>query len=297
MNEIDKPLEFRAIALVGKYQSPEIAGSLLTLAAFLQNRGIHVLIEEGTSVAIGPNHFMVATCETIGAKADLVIVIGGDGTMMNTARRLAKYDVPLVGVNQGRLGFLTDIAREGMLGSISSLLAREFSREQRGLLDVEVLRDGKQVFHSLAMNELVVDKGELGHMIELEINVDGEFVYVLRADGVIVATPTGSTAYALSANGPILHPSVQGIALVPLCPHALTNRPITLSNRSRIEIMLIPPYDARIHSDGQACFNAHPGDCVRVGPSSHSVTLMHPPGYSYLAMLREKLHWSVTRHQ
>ncbi len=283
--------QFRTVALIGKYQSPDISGPLLALADFLERRGITVLIEEGTALSLGADG-KPASYETIGTRADLAIVLGGDGTMLNAARRLAEYRVPLVGVNQGRLGFMTDIAREDMIAGITALLDGEFSSEQRFLLDIEVLRGSRRVLHTLALNDVVVNKGDIGRMIELEVKVDGEFIYVLRADGIIVATPTGSTAYALSANGPILHPAVPGIALVPLCPHALSNRPITLCDQSQIEITLMPPHDARIHFDGQMRFDARAGDCVRVMRSHHAITLLHPPGYSYLAMLREKLHWS-----
>ena len=157
-----------------------------------------------------------------------------------------------------------------------------------------MIRDGLRVFHTTALNDVVVNKGEVGRMIELTVAVDGEFLYVLRADGMIVATPTGSTAYALSANGPILQPSVEGIALVPLCPHALSYRPITICDQSHVELTLVPPYDGGVHFDGQARFDARGGDSVRICRSAHSVTLLHPPGYSYFAMLREKLHWSAT---
>jgi len=290
--------DFRTAALIGKYQSPEIAGALLDLATFLKSRGLAVLVEEGTASSIGANGNTVAGYETIGAKADLAIVLGGDGTMLNAARRLAEHQVPLVGVNQGRLGFMTDIARQDMIPSVTALLEGKFSSEQRFLLDVEVYRGGERVLHTLALNDVVVNKGDIGRMIELEVRVDGEFVYLLRADGLIVATPTGSTAYALSANGPILHPAVPGIALVPLCPHMLSHRPITLCDQSRIEITLPLPHEGRIHFDGQLRFDAYTGDCVRIVRSRHQVTLLHPPGYSYLAMLREKLHWSsIPRHQ
>ena len=284
--------EFHKVALIGKYQSPEIAGPLLTLASFLHGRGIEVLIEQGTAHSVGANGYRVASYETLGAEADLAVVLGGDGTMLNAARRLAEYRVPLVGVNQGRLGFMTDIACQDMIASITALLNGEFSSEQRFLLDIEVVRAGQRVFQTLALNDVVVNKGDIGRMIELEVKVDGEFIYLLRADGIIIATPTGSTAYALSANGPILHPAVPGIALVPLCPHALSNRPITICDQSMIEITLVPPHDARIHFDGQMRFDMRAGDGVRISRSQHAITLLHPPGYSYLAMLREKLHWS-----
>ncbi|MBI4986219.1 MAG: NAD kinase [Rhodocyclales bacterium] len=285
--------EIRVAALIGKYRSPDVAGSLRALSVFLREHGVNVLIEEGTAEAVGAEGFEIASYESLGLAADVAIVVGGDGTMLHSARRLAEFDVPLVGVNLGRLGFMTDIAREDMLSGIQQLLDGRFTAERRILLDAEVLRGGQRVFQTLALNDVVVNKGEIGRMIELKVEVDGEFLYVLRADGMIVATPTGSTAYALSANGPILQPLVAGIAVVPLCPHALTNRPITISDESRVDLTLVAPHDGRVHFDGQARFDARAGDCVRIGRSSHSITLLHPPGYSYFAMLREKLHWSA----
>ena len=288
---------FRTVALIGKYRSREIAASLLELAGFLSQRGVEVLLEEATAGAVGANGYRVAGYEKIGERAELAVILGGDGTMLAAARQLARVDVPLVGINQGRLGFMTDIALDDMIESITALLEGKFSRERRFLLDSEVLRDGEVAYQTLALNDVVVNKGDLGRMIELEVKVDAELIHVLRADGLIVSTPTGSTAYALSANGPILHPSVQGIAIVPLCPHALSNRPITVSDSSTIDITLPPPHDARVHFDGQTSFDARAGDVVRMRRSSHGVTLLHPPGYSYFAMLREKLHWSATpRH-
>lgn len=286
--------EFKTVALIGKQGSPDVAESLSALAAFLHGRGLQVLIGTGD-----PSGERIEACRavddaTMGAEADVAIVVGGDGTMLNAARRLAEHDVPLVGVNLGRLGFMTDIARQGMIEGIEQLLAGRFSAERRLLLEAGVWRDGKRIFDTLAFNDVVVSKGDAGRMIELEVSVDDEFLQVLRADGMIVATPTGSTAYALSANGPILHPKVAGIALVPLCPHALSNRPITLSDRSRVDLRLIAPYDGRVHCDGYARLDARAGDSVRVERSTHDVTLLHPPGYSYFAMLREKLHWSPT---
>jgi NAD+ kinase len=288
---------FSTVALIGKYQSREIAESLRELATFLDGRGVEVLLEEATAAAVGANGYTVAGYQAIGARAELAVILGGDGTMLNSARRLAEFDVPLVGVNQGRLGFMTDIALDSMIESITAMLEGKFSRERRVLLSAEVLRDGEQEFETLALNDVVVNKGEIGRMIELEVKVDGELIHVLRADGLIVSTPTGSTAYALSANGPILHPSVPGIAIVPLCPHALSNRPITVSDSCTIDIALPPPHDAMVHFDGQKRFDARAGDVVRVRRSHHGVTLLHPPGYSYFAMLREKLHWSAApRH-
>jgi NAD+ kinase len=192
---------------------------------------------------------------------------------------------------------LTDIAREEALAKLGAILDGRFISESRVMLDAEVLRAGQRVFHTIALNDVVVNKGDIGRMIEFDLSIDGEYVYTQRSDGMILATPTGSTAYALSANGPILHPSVGGIALVPLCPHALTARPVTLPDSCRIDIELLPPHDARVHFDGQMRFDARAGDCVRVTRSPNSVRLLHPEGYSYFAMLRGKLHWSATpRH-
>lgn len=286
--------KFRTIALIGKYQSPDVAESVFTIARYLRDRGLSVLIEQGTASAIGgAQDFPVASHEHIGAEADLAVVIGGDGSMLHTARRLVEHGVPLVGVNLGRLGFLTDIARSDACLRLGEMLDGAYSEEDRFMLDAEVLRGGERVFHTLALNDVVVNKGDLGRMIEFELFIDEEFVYTQRSDGMIVSTPTGSTAYALSANGPILHPSVGGIALVPLCPHALTARPITLPDSCMIDIVMLPPQDARVHFDGQTRFDLRAGDCVRLKRSARSLRLLHPQGYSYFAMLRRKLHWSA----
>jgi len=291
------PKEFRKVALIGKYQTPEVADALSTLVDFLCRRGVDVLVEAGTARTAGNCGCAVAEYDEIGTSANLAIVVGGDGTMLHAARRLAGFGVPLVGVNQGRLGFMTDIARQDMLSGIDDLLAGKFVRERRFLLDAEVCRDGDRIYHTRALNDIVVNKGEAGRMIELEVKVDDELIYVLRADGLIIATPTGSTAYALSANGPILHPAVPGIAVVPLCPHALSNRPITISDSCRIDISLVPPHEGGIHFDGQDRCDGRGGDVVRISRSPLALTLLHPPGYSYFSMLREKLHWSATpRH-
>ncbi len=290
--------KFQSIALVGKYQSPDVAESVMAIARFLRERGLMVWIEQGTASSIGgAGDFPVSSYENIGSEADLAVVVGGDGTMLHTARRLVEYGVPLAGVNLGRLGFLTDIALKDANQYLGELVDGRFCEEMRFMLDAEVLRGGKRVFQTLALNDVVVNKGELGRMIEFDLSIDGEYVYTQRSDGMIISTPTGSTAYAMSANGPILHPSVGGIALVPLCPHALTARPITLPDHCCIEIELLPPQDARVHFDGQARFDLRAGDCVRITRSQHALRLLHPEHYSYFAMLREKLHWSATpRH-
>jgi len=286
----------RTIALIGKYHSPEIAESLRLLARYLHERGITVLIEEETAGNV-VSHLELGSWASgsfswLGAHADIGIVVGGDGTMLNAARQLARYRVPLVGVNQGRLGFMTDVARTDMLRCMDDLLDGKFVSETRMLLDAEVVRGERTIVSNLALNDVVVDKGAIGRMIELELFIDGEFIYHLRSDGLIVATSTGSTAYSLSANGPILHPQVSAIALVPLCPHALTNRPILVDDRSEMEIRIVYATDSRAHFDGQVTVDLRTQDSVHIRRSEYSICLLHPPTYSYFAMLREKLHWS-----
>ena len=297
------PLPLKTVALIGRQESPEVSDSITTLAAFFEAQGVRVLVETETAIQaeqlLGKAALDRAECadfSQIGAKSDLVVVVGGDGTMLHAARQLARYDRPLVGINQGRLGFMTDIARSDMLDAMAQLLDGRFTQEERLLLDTEVVFGGAsaswQPQANLAFNDVVIDKGAIGRMIEFELRVDDEFIYSARADGLIICTPTGSTAYALSANGPILHPKLGGIALVPLCPHALSNRPITLPDTARIEVRLVQGANARAHFDGQETVDLMPGDSVRLQRSPHRVRLLHPPGYSYFAMLRQKLHWS-----
>jgi len=285
---------FQTIALIGKYQNPEVAESVMQVADFLKARGLEVWIEEDTASSICERSgFPLVSYEDISSRCDLAIVLGGDGSLLNAARRLADTDVPLIGVNRGRVGFLTDIGREDAVSRIGEILDGRFIEEQRFMLESEVLRGEECVFRSMSLNDVVLNKGDMGRLIEFDLRIDGEYVYTQRSDGMIVATPTGSTAYALSANGPILHPSIRGIAVVPLCPHALTARPVTLPDSCRIEIRLLPPHDARVHFDGHSRYELGPGDRIRVVRSSNSVRLLHPTDYSYFAMLREKLHWSA----
>lgn len=286
--------QLRTIALIGKYNSRETAEALTALIADLLRRGVAVLVESGTAAHIckGVGNWRNASFDEIGAEADVAIVIGGDGTMLGAARQLASFDVPLVGVNQGRLGFMTDIARSEMLNRMDDLLEGRFVAEKRILLDAEVLRAGKEIASNVALNDVVLDKGAVGRMLELELFIDGEFVYNMRADGLIVSTPTGSTAYSLSANGPILHPSNTGIGVVPLYPHGLTHRPIVVGFQSKLELRVTSAEAPRVHFDGQVTVGLASGDIIRVRCSRHTICLLHPPGYSYFAMLRHKLHWS-----
>lgn len=283
---------FETIALIGKYRSPEIAGPLLELGRFLEARGVTVLIDKLTASHVGAPPYPVLELEALARKADLAIVIGGDGTMLNIARTLAPYDVPLVGVNQGRLGFLTDISIDTMFETIGAMLEGEYVSEERMLLASEVHRRGARVYEVLSFNEVVLGKGTTGGMIEFEVHIDGQFIFTLRADGFIVATPTGSTAYALSSGGPIVHPALRAIALVPVCPHTLSNRPIVISSDCTVEIVVHDMDDPRAHFDSHSHCDLEAGDRISVRRYSHTIDLMHPVGHSYYGMLREKLHWN-----
>ena len=265
--------KFGRILLIGKLRSAETESSLKDLSQFLRKRGCEVVPEGET-------------------KADLAIVIGGDGTMLAAARELVQHGVPLVGINQGRLGFMTDIGQGDMLAGVGAILDGKYSLEERSLLDAEIRREGKAALRTIALNEAVIGKGSQGRLIEFELSIDGEFVYTLRADGMIVATPTGSTAYALSAQGPILHPAVPALALVPLNPHTLSARPVSVSDRSVIEIVMVHALDARAHFDGLALHDMAEGDRLILKRSADVVRFVHPPGYRYFSTLREKLRWS-----
>jgi NAD+ kinase len=250
-----------------------------------------VLIDPLTAGQVGRTRYPVRKLEALGREADLAVVIGGDGTMLNIARTLAPRDVALIGVSQGRLGFLTDISVENMLGTIGAILDGKFVAEKRMLLEGRVDGRAHKAVRALAFNDVVVSKGARGNLIELEVRIDGEFMYNQRSDALIVATPTGSTAYAMSAGGPIIHPALSVMALVPVSPHTLSNRPIVVSSDSVVDIILRRAADARVHFDSHTHFDLREGDRVTVRRYSHAIRLLHPARHSYYTMLREKLNW------
>jgi NAD+ kinase len=283
---------FKTAAVVGKSDAPSLPDVLDELSALLRRRGLAIVMDPLTAGASRTPPDATAEMDDLPARCDLAIIVGGDGTLLSCARLMAERDVPLVGVNLGRLGFLTDIPADGLEGAIDSILAGEFAAEQRTLLDGSVRRGRETLFSALAMNDVVVSRGAMGSMIEFAVTVDGEFIYTLRADGLIVATPTGSTAYALSAGGPILHPALSAIALVPISPHTLSNRPVAIRSSSRVEITLVRGLDARANFDVQSFWQLEPGDVVSVSAAARPATLLHPRGYRYFAMLRQKLRWT-----
>ncbi len=283
---------FKTVGLIGKYKSPEIAAPLLKLGDILEERGVKVIIDGLTAQHIGDNRFPVRTLEEIGSDAELAIVLGGDGTMLNIARVLAPFDVALVGINQGRLGFLTDISIDTMRETIGAILDGNCVTEERLLVEAEVFSGGDKVFGVLAFNDVVLSKGLKGSMIEFDVKINGRFLYALRGDGLIVATPTGSTAYALSAGGPIIHPSLAAMALVPICPHTFSSRPIVIGDKSVVEITVRSAADARAHFDSHSHFDLSNGDRILVRRYEHTIRLLHPAGHDYYSMLRKKLHWT-----
>lgn len=284
-------LNVRKIALVGKYQSRSLRAPLMEISAFAARRGLDVLIERSTAESNQIDSASVATLDEIASVADLAIVIGGDGTLLNVARGLVRSNIALVGVNQGRVGFLTDIALTSMLNALGDILDGKYIEEQRMLLQSRVERDGAVLDAACAFNDVVVSKGSTGRIIEFDVVIDAQPVYSQRSDGIVVATPTGSTAYALSAGGPIVHPMVPAIVLVPICPHTVNNRPIAINSSATVEICVRYAADARVHYDGQRHLDLCENDKVVITQAAAGVRLLHPLDYSYYAMLRDKLRW------
>jgi NAD+ kinase len=284
---------FKTVGVVGKFDGPNLAAPLERIVRVLRERECAVVLDARSAGFVPHLGVTSVDLERIGAHADLAVVVGGDGTLLSAARIIAPHGVPLVGINLGRLGFLTDIPIDAMEQMLGELLDGDFEEEDRTLLEARVLRGGEKVFSTLALNDVVVSKGATGSMIEFEVYVDRQFAYNLRSDGLIIATPTGSTAYALSSGGPILHPALGAISLVPISPHTLSNRPIALPDRSTVDVILVRATEARVNADVQAFFDLVPEDKVIVGAYDRRVRLLHPRGYSYYAMLREKLHWSA----
>src|SRR5450830_1246473 len=249
------PAPQHTIALVVRRNTVGIEAPVRGLVGHLQQLGYKVVFDAETATHLSIDGIAAMSVAQIGEVARAAIVMGGDGTMLGIARQLAPYDVPLIGINQGRLGFMTDIPIERMLPVLDELLSGQSKAEKRTLLQAQVMRDGAPIAGGLAVNDVVVSRGAGAGMVELKVTVDGHFMYNQRSDGLIIATPTGSTAYALSAGGPLLHPTLGGIVLVPIAPHALSNRPIVIADTNRI-------------------------------------TFLHPQGWSYYDTLREKLHWN-----
>jgi NAD+ kinase len=284
-------MRFRHAAIVGKYQARGIRPVLEEVAHFLIDQGLDVCFDRDTAAATGVADYEALSTAEIGKRCDLAVVVGGDGTMLGIARELARHNLPLVGINQGRLGFITDVPIDRFKESLAPMLAGDYEEEHRTMLDGSVWRDGERIFEGLSMNDVVVSRGATAGMVELRVDIGNDFVANLRADGLIIASPTGSTAYALSAGGPILHPGIAGWVLVPIASHTLSNRPIVLPDHGEVRIEIVAGRDASANFDMHSLTSLLHGDQVRVRRSQHKVRFLHPRGWSYYATLRRKLRW------
>ncbi|MFG6415621.1 NAD kinase [Roseateles sp. DC23W] len=282
---------FRHVAIVGKHQALGIRPVLEEIAQFLCTHGVDVSLEADTALNTGMTGYDIVSHDELGSRCDLAVVVGGDGTMLGFAREMARHGVPLLGINQGRLGFITDIPIERWRESLAPVLAGDYEVEPRAMLEGAVLRDGESIYAGLALNDVVVSRGGTAGMVELKISVDEQFVANMRADGIIVASPTGSTAYALSAGGPIMHPSIAGWLLAPIAPHTLSNRPIVLPDSGEVRMEIVAGRDASVNFDMQSLASLLHGDTITVRRSRHQVRFLHPQGWSYYATLRRKLRW------
>ena len=282
----------KIIALVVRPNTAGIDEQVARIVEFLRGAGYKVVLEADTAAHLGMPSMEAMSAEAIGKVAAAAIVMGGDGTMLAIARKLAPFDVPLIGINQGRLGFMTDIPIERMIPVLAEILSGNTRAEKRTLLEGRVMRDGAMIASGLAVNDVVVARGAGAGMVELKVTVDDNFMYNQRSDGLIISTPTGSTAYALSAGGPLLHPSLNGIVLVPIAPHALSNRPIVVPDSSEIVIEIVSGRDVSVNFDMQTFASLAHGDQIVISRSPNHITFLHPEGWSYYDTLRAKLHWN-----
>ena len=291
--------KFQHIALVGKYQTTPagVSGAnsraaLVAVAHFLDDLGCDVAMEQDTALNMGITDYPALTVAQIGRQCDLGLVVGGDGTMLGIGRKMAPYGVPLIGINQGRLGFITDVPYGSFATNLTQMLGGAYVEDHRSLMQARVMRDGHCVFSAQAMNDVVVNRGATAGMVELRVEVDGHFVANQRADGLIIASPTGSTAYSLSAGGPLLHPAIDGWVIVPIAPHTLSNRPLVLTSAGEIAVEIVAGRDASASFDTQSLASLMHGDRIVVTRSEHKVRFLHPRGWSYFDTLRQKMHWN-----
>jgi Predicted sugar kinase len=284
----------KIFALVSRSYTESILDSMKKIADFLEKAGYIVVYESQTAMNIPFDNVTPMNIEDIGTRASAAIVIGGDGTMLGIARQLSPYTVPLMGINHGRLGFMTDIPLEQMLPVLEQMLQGKYVSETRFLIEGAIIREGEAIYQATAFNDIVICRGGGSGMIDLKVEVDGHFMYQQRSDGLIMSTPTGSTAYSLSAGGPMMHPNLGGIAIVSIAPHSLSNRPIIVPDTSEIVVELIEANQPSVNYDSQSFASLRPGDQIVVKRSSNTITFLHPQGWSYYDTLRNKLYWGET---
>lgn len=287
--------KFRTVGLIGKHGDESVARTLEALIGLLRDARAEVLFDAESAEQLPSFDLPVVDRQTLGTRSDLVIVVAGDGTFLNAARSLVDLEVPLLGVNLGRLGFLADVMPAEMRDRLTDVFAGDYEEERRFLLDARVMRDGEEVFSGSALNEVVAHKWHIARLIQFETYIDGRLVNTQRSDGLIVATPTGSTAYSLSGGGPILHPSLEAVVLVPICPHTLSSRPLVVSADSEFEIRMGnggEQPEAQLTCDGQTTMALAPADRIIIVQKKRRLRLVHPRGHDYFATLRAKLHWA-----
>jgi NAD+ kinase len=286
--------QFRNIGVIGRMGSVKVVESLRQLKQYLTSNNYHVIIEEDTSSMLPGHGLQVASKKLLGEICDLVIVVGGDGSLLGAARELAKSKIPLLGVNRGRLGFLTDISPADLEERLEKVLQGEYIEETRFLLDGHVERNGQPLGFGTALNDVVLHPGKSTRMIGFDLYIDGHFVYSQRSDGLIVATPTGSTAYSLSAGGPIMHPKLDAVVLVPMFPHTLSSRPIVVDGKSEIKLVIGETNETypQISFDGQMNIACAPGDIIRITKKPFKIKLIHPLDHNFYATCRDKLGWA-----
>jgi NAD+ kinase len=283
---------FQSIGLIAKTDDDgQVRATLRVIHRFLLDRGLDVSLDRSTDEFLEID--ATVPRREIAEHCDLAIVVGGDGTLLTAARSLADSGVPIVGVNLGRLGFLVDVSPDTMTERLEEILSGQYTEEQRFLVETEIIRDDTVVQTASALNDVVLRIKNVVRMIEFETWIDGTFVNIQRADGMVVSTPTGSTAYALSGGGPILHPSLEAMLVLPICPHTLSSRPIVVDSGSDIEIRIRENISetGQVVSDGQNNIDVAAGDRVRVRRKDRKIRLLHPADYDYFSILREKLHW------
>ena len=288
-------MEFSKIGLIGKFGDPSVADTLLRLNEILTSKKCKVWLESSTAKAIPEHNLTTADFDEIGKTCDLAITVGGDGTLLHSARSLVDYDIALLGVNLGRLGFLVDVSPDQMEKQLDAVMSGDYVEEKRILLTATIeneLEPEPRV--SDALNDVVIHKWEVARMIETETYIDGRLLNTMRSDGLIVSTPTGSTAYALSGGGPILAPDMDAVVIVPICPHSMSYRPIVLDGSCKIEVLVrdYPHSHAQVTCDGQINMGLVSGDKISIKRKETRVRIIHPPGHDHYHVLREKLHWS-----
>ena len=286
-------LPAQACALIGRFSDPRVAESALALLPHLKKRGIRALLPESDPLTASADLADRVPEAEIANHADLVIAIGGDGTLLYAARLVARRGVPLMGINRGRLGFLTDVLPKDMLDSVDAALEGRCERDERALLEARVIGANGLIKRALALNDVVLQKWETARMLDFETWIDGVYVNTHGGDGMVVASSTGSTAYALSCGGPIVAPHLDVLVVAPICPHTLSDRPIVVSGRSVITLKLIdrPDTRAQVTCDGVSLGQLAPGDRLEIHPTAQKITLLHPNKFEYYRLLRSKLHW------